>query len=80
MPENHRLNEKIGTLRLEDRDEIQNKEPIFRLPEEYSKLFRVERSPTKDANIMLNKVGGGNHTAGGVGGGNLFEPQWVLKF
>lgn len=56
MPENHRVQEKIGTLELEDRDQIQNKEPIFSLPEDISRLFSVERSPTKDANLMLSKV------------------------
>lgn len=56
MLENHRVHEKIGTLELEDRDQIQNKEPIFSLPEDINRLFSVERSPTKDANIMLNKV------------------------
>lgn len=65
VPENHRVHEKIGTLELEDRDQLQNKEPIFSLPEDISKLFSVQRSsPTKDANLMLNKVGGKNHTAG----------------
>lgn len=56
VPENHRVHEKIGTLELEDRDQLQNKEPIFSLPEDISKLFSVQRSsPTKDANLMLNK-------------------------
>lgn len=64
VPENHRVHENIGTLELEDRDQIQNKEPIFSLPEDISKLFSVQRSPSKDANLMLNKVGGKNHTAG----------------
>lgn len=57
VPENHKVHEKVGTLELEDRDQIQNKEPIFSLPEDISKLFSVQRSPTKDANLMLNKVG-----------------------
>lgn len=58
------MHEKIGTLEVEDRDQIQNKEPIFSLSGDISKLFSVERSPTKDANLMLNKVGGKNHPAG----------------
>lgn len=58
VPENRKVNEKIGTLKLEDRDQIQNKEPSFILPSDISKLFGVELSPTKDANIMLRKVGG----------------------
>lgn len=52
------MNEKIGTLELEDRDQIQNKEPSFTLSSDISKLFGVELSPTKDANLMLRKVGG----------------------
>lgn len=62
VPENHKVNEKIGTLELEDRDQIQNKEPIFTLPSDISRLFSVELSPTKDANLMLRKVGG-RHSA-----------------
>lgn len=50
------MHEKIGTLELEDRDQIQNKEPIFSILEDNHRLFSVERSPTKDANLMLNKV------------------------
>lgn len=52
------MNEKIGTLVLRDRDQIQNKQPSFILPSDISKLFGVELSPTKDANLMLRKVGG----------------------
>lgn len=58
VPENHKVNEKIGMLELQDRDEIQNKEPSFILPSDISRLFSVELSPTKDANLMLRKVGG----------------------
>lgn len=58
VPENHKLNEKIGTLELEDRDQIQNKEPIFIIPSENSKVFGVELSPNKDGNLMLKQVGG----------------------
>lgn len=50
------MHEKIGTLELDDKDQIQNKEPIFSLPEDVNRLFSVARSPTKDANLMLNKV------------------------
>lgn len=56
VPENHRVRETIGTLELEDRDQIQNKEPIFSLPEDVGRLFSVVRSPTKDASLVLNKV------------------------
>lgn len=52
------MNEKIGTLELEDRDQIQNKEPIFAILSENSKIFNIELSPNKDGNLMLKQVGG----------------------
>ncbi|XP_068569067.1 cadherin-5 [Cebidichthys violaceus] len=57
VPEDHKLNEKIGTLELEDRDQIQNKEPIFSIPTENSKVFSIElSSPNKDGNLMLKQA------------------------
>ncbi|KAM9344858.1 cadherin-5 [Symphorus nematophorus] len=56
VPENHKVNEKIGTLELEDRDQIQNKEPIFSIQNDISKVFTVELSPNKDGNLMLRKA------------------------
>nr|XP_046257264.1 cadherin-5 [Scatophagus argus] len=56
VPEDHNVNERIGTLELEDRDQIQNKEPIFTLPSENSRLFNIEASPNKDGNLMLKKA------------------------
>ncbi|XP_075960279.1 cadherin-5 [Anarhichas minor] len=57
VPEDHKLNEKIGTLELEDRDQIQNKEPIFIIPNENSKVFSIElSSPNKDGNLMLKQA------------------------
>ncbi|XP_034465174.1 cadherin-5 isoform X1 [Hippoglossus hippoglossus] len=56
VPEDHKLNEKFGTLELEDRDEIQNKEPIFTILNEYSKVFNVELSASKDGNLMLKQA------------------------
>lgn len=58
VPEDHKLNEKIGTLELEDRDQIQNKEPIFTIPSDIGKVFNIVLSPSKDGNVMLNKVRG----------------------
>lgn len=52
------MNEKIGTLELEDRDQIQNKEPIFNILNGNSKVFNIELSPNKDGNLMLKQVGG----------------------
>ncbi|KAI4795283.1 hypothetical protein KUCAC02_031521, partial [Chaenocephalus aceratus] len=56
VPEDHKLNEKIGTLELEDRDEIQNKEPTFTILNENSKMFNFELSPNKDGNLMLKQA------------------------
>ncbi|KAM6923126.1 cadherin-5 isoform 1-T2 [Lycodopsis pacificus] len=57
VPEDHKLNEKIGTLELEDRDQIQNKEPTFIIPNENSKVFSIElSSPNKDGNLMLKQA------------------------
>ncbi|XP_077585527.1 cadherin-5 isoform X2 [Stigmatopora nigra] len=54
IPENHKLNSRIGTLELEDHDQIQNKEPIFSLPLD-NKMFYVEIGPNKDGNLMLRQ-------------------------
>ncbi len=56
MLENHKLNEKIGTLEVEDRDQTQNKKPEFRIPGDNGRLFSIELSPNKDGNLMLKKV------------------------
>ncbi|KAM9365209.1 cadherin-5 [Pholidichthys leucotaenia] len=55
VPENHKLIEKIGILELEDRDQIQNKEPIFTIPGEHDKMFKIELSPNKDGNLLLRQ-------------------------
>lgn len=57
VPENHKVNEKIGVLELEDRDQLQNKEPTFIIPNDISRVFGIELSPNKDGNLMLRKVG-----------------------
>ncbi|XP_019719529.1 cadherin-5 [Hippocampus comes] len=55
VPEDHKLNSRIGTLELEDRDQIQNKEPIFSLPID-NKMFYMELGPSKDGNLMLRQA------------------------
>lgn len=55
VPENHKQNEKIGTLQVEDKDLIQNKEPIFSIPNENHKMFSIEPSANKDGNLMLKQ-------------------------
>lgn len=52
VPENHKLNEIFGTLELEDRDEIKNKQPIFKIPTEDSKIFNIH----PDVNSSNNGV------------------------
>ncbi|XP_017287281.1 cadherin-5 [Kryptolebias marmoratus] len=56
VPENHTLNKKIGILELEDRDEIQNKEPEFIIQNGFREMFNVELSPNKDGNLVLKKA------------------------
>ncbi|KAM6997367.1 cadherin-5 isoform 1-T2 [Tautogolabrus adspersus] len=55
VPEDHKLNEKIGTLELEDRDQIQNKAPDFTILND-NKMFVIELSPNKDGNLMLKQA------------------------
>ncbi|XP_041866187.1 cadherin-5 [Melanotaenia boesemani] len=55
VPENRKLNEKIGTLKLEDRDEIQNKEPLLTIQSDYNKIFNFVLSPNKDGNLILRQ-------------------------
>ncbi|CAG00320.1 unnamed protein product [Tetraodon nigroviridis] len=56
VPENHKVNEKIGVLELEDRDQLQNKEPTFIIPNDISRVFGIELSPNKNGNLMLRKA------------------------
>ncbi|KAL6102209.1 cdh5 [Pungitius sinensis] len=56
--EDHKLNEKIGTLEVEDRDEDWNKVPIFTiLNNEMRQIFGVELSkPNKDGDLVLKQA------------------------
>ncbi|KAF7662471.1 hypothetical protein LDENG_00233950 [Lucifuga dentata] len=56
IPEDKKLNERIGTLELEDKDQIQNKDPIFTITPPFNNMFDVERSPNKDGNLMLRQA------------------------
>uniref|UniRef100_A0A4W6BVG3 Cadherin-5 n=1 Tax=Lates calcarifer TaxID=8187 RepID=A0A4W6BVG3_LATCA len=56
VPEDHKLNEKIGILELVDRDQIQNKEPIFTIPGDNGNMFNIELNRNKDGNLMLKKA------------------------
>ncbi|KAL1007090.1 hypothetical protein UPYG_G00081740 [Umbra pygmaea] len=50
------LGQRIGTMVLEDRDEIQNKDPTFSIESTFPDIFEIERSQTKDANLILKKA------------------------
>lgn len=54
VPENHKLGEIIGVLKLEDRDELQNKQPMFTIPN--NQPFVIEASPNKDGNVILKEA------------------------
>lgn len=56
VSEDHKLNERIGILEVEDRDQIQNKEPIFTLQNDNNQMFYVELNRNKDGNLMLKQV------------------------
>ncbi|XP_062326579.1 cadherin-5 [Osmerus eperlanus] len=55
VPENQKLDVKLGTLELEDRDELHNKDPIFTIAAPLNIKFDLERSPKKDGNLMLKQ-------------------------
>lgn len=52
------MNEKIGTLQVDDRDEIRNKVPVFSIPDKKTPwIFGVEVSkPNKDGDLVLKQV------------------------
>ncbi|GLD69635.1 cadherin-5-like protein [Lates japonicus] len=56
VPEDHKVNEKIGILEVVDRDQIQNKEPIFTILSDNNNMFNIERNRNKDGNLMLKKA------------------------
>lgn len=55
VPEDHKLNEKITTLELEDKDQILNKVPRISISGDYSRMFNVEINSNKDGNLMLRQ-------------------------
>lgn len=55
VPENHKLNEKMGTLELEDRDQFQNKVPRIVISGDYARMFNVEPNTNRDGNLMLKQ-------------------------
>lgn len=55
VKEDMKRGQRIDTIVLEDRDEIQNKDPIFTIAPS-SDTFKMERSQIKDGNLMLKQV------------------------
>lgn len=56
--EDHSVTKEIGTLELEDRDLIDNKEPLFTIPNDLTHIFAIECNDDKNGKLMLKKVGG----------------------
>nr|XP_004553553.1 cadherin-5 [Maylandia zebra] len=56
VPENHKVDETIGILELVDKDEIQNKEPIFTIQNLNSNIFNIEPNHNKDGNLVLKEA------------------------
>uniref|UniRef100_A0A3P9J5W0 Cadherin-5 n=1 Tax=Oryzias latipes TaxID=8090 RepID=A0A3P9J5W0_ORYLA len=57
VPENHKLNEVIDTLVVDDRDELKNKKPVFRiLKEEYNKVFGIQLDSNKNGDLVLKQA------------------------
>ncbi|KAJ3610010.1 hypothetical protein NHX12_022104 [Muraenolepis orangiensis] len=56
VPENQKPEEKVGTLTLDDKDEIQNKDPVFTIPSPENAMFSISRSPQKDGYLMLKQA------------------------
>lgn len=54
--EDLKVNEQMGTLELEDRDELQNKQPKFIMPEKYRQMFDVVLDEKKNGILILKKV------------------------
>ncbi|KAJ0066811.1 hypothetical protein NL108_002862 [Boleophthalmus pectinirostris] len=55
VPENHRLNQKITTLQLHDRDERRHKNPLFFITGGYSQMFEVKPDQERDGSLMLKQ-------------------------
>ncbi|XP_030297998.1 cadherin-5 [Sparus aurata] len=54
--EDHSVTKEIGTLELEDRDLIDNKEPLFTIPNDLTHIFAIERNDDKNGKLMLKKA------------------------
>ncbi|KAJ0004792.1 hypothetical protein NQD34_011006 [Periophthalmus magnuspinnatus] len=52
VPENHKLNQKMTTLQLKDKDELPNKVPRISISRS-SAMFKVEINQEKNGNLML---------------------------
>ncbi|MEQ2196857.1 hypothetical protein XENOCAPTIV_015890 [Xenoophorus captivus] len=55
VPENLKVNEEIGVLEVEDRDQIENKQPIFSIPSDGDKIFGTKPNLDKNCVLMLKQ-------------------------
>ncbi|KAM6956648.1 cadherin-5 [Aplochiton taeniatus] len=53
VPEDQSVGGRLGVLQLEDRDEIQNKQPVFTVPPLFNGRFKLEPNPSKDGALLL---------------------------
>ncbi|CAG6016448.1 unnamed protein product [Menidia menidia] len=56
VPEDHELNKKFLTLIVDDRDRPENKQPIFNIPSDHSKIFYIKPNSNKDGELTLKQV------------------------
>ncbi|XP_054879388.1 cadherin-5 [Poeciliopsis prolifica] len=56
IPENLKVNEKIGVLELIDLDEDENKQPIFSIPSGTGNVFSTEPSKDNDCILVLKQA------------------------
>ncbi|KAM4730175.1 LOW QUALITY PROTEIN: cadherin-5 [Anableps anableps] len=56
VPENLKVNEKIGMLELVDRDEDENKRPTFFIPDDSRNIFSTKPSKDNDCILVLKQA------------------------
>lgn len=56
VKEDSKLGTEIGVLGVEDKDEIQNKNPIFTIQNEFDKVFDIKLNNEKDGILSLKVV------------------------
>lgn len=56
MKEDLKPGTEIGLLEVEDKDEIQNKDPTFALQSKFDEVFDIKRTKEKDGMLSLKVV------------------------